>query len=192
MWNESFFSAPQLKRDSLGSSELNGARLNRLQVPALVLAATLAACAKDRPRSVSGTWTAHAESEIKECSGCEYSAGLDLFENKQGVVTGVIAQVGSGKYDLTSDAQYVLGARRSDSITFVLQPCDTGRVPIVTRFIGHITSRGDTLHGVLRAQWRSGTDSLYHVPLIFIRGPIHDTLMVQSFEWLARGCHAAA
>jgi hypothetical protein len=164
-------------------------RLNRLQVPALVLAATLAACAEDS--SVSGTWTAHAESEAKECPGCDLRAGLDLFENKQGVVTGVIAQVGSGRFDLTSDAQYVFGARRSDSITFVLQPCDSARVPIVTRFIGHISSRGDTLQGVLRAHWRSGAD-VGHVRLIFVRGSIQDTLMVHSLEWLARECRAAA
>jgi len=163
--------------------------LNRLQVPALVLAATLAACAKNQPRSVSGTWTASADTEIKACPGCEFRAGLDLFENKQGVVTGVIAQVSSGKFDLISDAQYVFGARRSDSIRFVLQPCASGGEPVVNRFIGHISSHGDTLHGEI--VWRLRTDSL-HMPVIFIRGPIQDTLMVHSFEWLARGCHAAA
>ena len=186
---EHFKFAPQLKRDPLGSSELNGARLNRLQVPALVLAATLAACANNQHRSVSGTWTANADTEIKACPGCGFRAGLDLFENKQGVVTGVIAQVGSGKFDLTSDAQYVFGTRRSDSITFVLQACDSVGEPVVNRFIGHISSRGDTLHSAI--VWRFRTDSL-HMPLIFIRGPIQDTLMVHSFEWLAQGCHAAA
>ena len=163
--------------------------MNWLQVPALVLAATLAACAKDQPRSVSGTWTAHAESKLKDCPGCEYWAGLDLFENKQGVVTGVIGQVGSGRFDLTSDGQYVLGARRSDSITFVLQPWHPGGDPVVNRFTGHISPRGDTLRGEI--VWSLRTDSL-HMPLTFIRGPIQDTLMVHSFEWLARGCHAAA
>ncbi len=165
--------------------------MNRLLIPTVALAASLTVCARDHRLSVSGTWIAHDTSETTDCPECRFWAGLDLFENRQGIVTGAMAQVGTGEFDIHSDALYVLGTRVSDSIMFVVQPCDSAAP--AQRFRGRVSPSGDTLQGILRSQivWRSRTDS-FQAPLVFSRGAIDDTVMVRAFEWLAKACRAAA
>ena len=155
----------------------------------IVLTVAVGACVTDQRATISGTWTAQTSVDEKACPRCQGWVGLDLFENRQGIVTGIMATVSSSSFDLATDASYVVGTRWSDSLNLVaLFPCDSGATRVHQRFRGHISVGGDTINGEFRA--RLFADSV-RSSFALTRGTI-DSAMIQGINWLVKACRAAA
>jgi len=136
---------------------------------------------------------AHDSSTSDACPRCQSWTGLELAETRHGLITGIVANVGSGEFDLHSDAYAVFGTRLSDSIYLTFQtPCDTASRSLRQAFRGRVSLRADSLRGEFRGvvTYRSSTDS-FHLPATFVRGEL-DSIMVEAVKWLAKSCRAAA
>jgi hypothetical protein len=162
--------------------------VNPLQLSPLFVAAAFSACAVGKPDApVSGTWIAHTR--VTTCPQCETWFNLDLYENSQGIVTGVVGNETHGEIDGTISAAYVVGNRVGDSITLVVTvPCDSSARRGIQGLRGLVSPRGDTLSGEF---WSRLSTPTLRIPLIFHRGAI-DSVILKEIEKLTATCDAAA